>query len=81
MKSTDLPEWADGPQDVILFRKELIHIVHNVLIAHDFLLFGLENLEYNDILDYISLLPEEAVDEIIRQFSETGVDYRAPKNS
>lgn len=63
-------EWA--PQEVLLYRKQLLRIIHKELSQSNgiaFLLFGLEELPYSDIMDYISILPEEAVNEIITRFA------------
>ena len=65
-----MTEWAQ--QEVVLYRKQLLKIVHIELSQSNglaFLLFGLEDLPYNDIMDYISILPEEAVNEIIARFA------------
>lgn len=69
-----LPAWADGPQDVVVYRRQLIKIVHKLMARPEnglaFILSAYENIAYSDILDYISVLPEEAVNEIIKRFSE-----------
>ena len=66
--------WELAPQEAALCRRQLIRKVHRILARPNedglaFILSAYENIEYSDIMDYISILPDEAVSEIIARFA------------